>query len=190
MKIGNFEDTEDSSDIEESSLENPDDIEDAEEIEDADEVEDVGETNLPEGEEAEKDEETSAMDKVKEFFNSLFDRNDGGDEESEAGESDENAEALETSETSEDEKPEENSTRPSWELSPEEKADVLEKQSKVAEDMREKYNLDENGQKLDNGESASDGNEDPDAKTHGEDGERTLYSDLDAPDHEEDELEL
>ena len=127
------------------------------------------------------------MDKVKEFFKSLFDKNDGGEESSEADETDE---AAETSETSEGEKPEENSSRPSWELSPEEKADVLEKQSKVAADMREKYNLDENGQKLDNGESATDGNEDPDAKTHGEDGERTLYSDLDAPDHEEDELEL
>lgn len=187
MKIGNFEDVENSLDVGDSSLESMEDIEGIDNIEDSenteniDETEDVERGELPENENTEKDEETSAMDKIKGFFKSLFDKNDTDDDVSEIDK---------VTETSDGEKTEENLSRPSWELSPEEKAVVLEKQAQIATDVRAKYNLDEHGQKIDNGESTSDGNADPDVKMHGEGGERTLYSDLMHLDYDEDELEL
>ena len=67
--------------------------------------------------------------------------------------------------------------RPSWELSPEEKEDILSKQDEVSKEYREEHGLDEQGRSLE-GKDEDNTLEDESERTHGEDGERTRYSDL------------
>ena len=188
------EETEDSEDPEETDdpeetestddpdgSDNPDELNDPETTDDPDkpdesdldEDKNVENENPENAQETEKDSESKSLrDKLKEKFDGLFGKK-------EAAENDSN-DVDEKPEEQAPEKKDGSSFRDSL------KADVsMRDQAKAAKEYREAHNLDEHGNKLDNSANDSSSDEDPESKTHGEDGERTRWSDAEyARNHE------
>ncbi len=183
MRIGHFDETEQNDNVDdtEDMDKNMDDA-DAD-MDDADEDMDDAEDDMdsPEdGEDADEgenagEEKHSIADMIKDKLSSLFksketDDRGEGDETKEAGEEDETDEGDDADEESEKEQ-----DRPSWELASEDKAAFNDKAAEIAGEYREKHGLDEHGNKLENSESSADDTEnddDTEAKTHGDGGER------------------
>ncbi len=195
MKIGHFDETEQNDDVDDvddmdadmddadadmdDADADMDDVDDVDDMDDADEDMDDADADMddveddmeaPEGGEADEgddsgEEKKSIADMIKEKLSSIFDSKEN-DETEEAGEADESDEADEKEESDGEEK-----SNP-WELPPESKADTNSRMAETAKDFREAHNLDEHGQKLDNGDDNTDDTENSDApKTHGDDGE-------------------
>lgn len=196
MKIGHFDETEQNDDVDDvDDMDDADDMDDVDDMDDTEDMDDAeGDMDSPEdGKDADEGEDSgeekmSIADKIKDKLSSMFKskETDEGDETEEAGETDETDEGDDTEDT---EDSGEDEQRPSWELSQEDKEAFNAKASEMAKEYREDHNLDEHGQKLDNGEDSTDDTEDPDAaKTHGDDGERVQEANQGA-EIDDDELE-
>lgn len=183
MGIGRFdegdsgrEDTENMNDLE--GMDDPEGMDEAEDIDDIEDSESEMDETVEDAdidEEAENDsEEQSAFDKLKDKFSSLFDQLKKNETE-EADVEDVDEPVGETSETGDENEEKSNP----WAV------DISqEKQAEIAKEYRDSHNLDEHGESM--GESTdnnADTDADPDAKNHGEDGERTRYSDHEAEMH-------
>ena len=160
--------------------EGADDADDPEEIDDADDPEEMDDADEPEkiddadfAEDAEQiDDGKSLKDRIKEKFASLFDKqdtNEGLDNEPDEIPEEKGADKKDGA-----------SFRDSL------KSDVsLSDQAQTAREYREAHNIDEHGNKLDNSANDSAFDTDPASEAHGENGERTRWSDAEyARNHE------
>lgn len=157
--------------------EGSDDADDPEGSEDADDPEEIDDADDPEGSDVAEDAEQiddgkSLKDRIKEKFASLFDKkdtNEGLDNEPD-----------EIPEEKGEDKKDGASFRDSL------KSDVsLSDQAQTAREYREAHNIDEHGNKLDNSANDSAFDTDPASEAHGENGERTRWSDAEyARNHE------
>ncbi|MCD7764116.1 MAG: hypothetical protein LUI14_13170 [Lachnospiraceae bacterium] len=140
----------------------------------------------------EKSEKEGILNKAKNFFAEYGKKKEAG----ESKENTENKDNPDESSTQKDNiegknkdnseidknKEKDDSSRKSWELSPDQLKEVRNKDSEVAKEYREKHGLDEHGEKINGNSEVNDseesGDSGSDGKNHGEDGERTRYSDL------------
>lgn len=168
MRFGHFDETEQSEDVD-VDIESMDDVDNMEDAEDIDEVEDA--EDIDDMDEMEDIEDMDEVEDIEDDADSPED-GDAGDEDEDSGQE---------------------SNRPSWELSPEEKADVNDRTAEVVKDYRERNNLDEHGQKLDNGEGSTDSAEDadsPDTDQTQEAGMERVPESRQGAEIDDDELEL